>query len=48
VYVLETNPSILSVASAILPPVSAELFTNTSFDSAISSLLDMKVLAGFQ
>jgi hypothetical protein len=36
------------MASATPSPAPAELFTKTSFDIAISSLLDMKVLAGSQ
>jgi hypothetical protein len=35
-------------ASVTLPPASAELLTKTSFDSAIRSLLDMKVLVDSQ
>ena len=44
----ETNPSILSIAFATPSPASAELFTKTGFDIAISILLYMKVFAGSQ
>jgi hypothetical protein len=45
-YVLETNPSIVAIASTTLSSTSAELFKKISFDITVRTLLYMKVLAG--